>query len=738
MSHYLTRLCLLIALCGIQTVLGQVDLTPRKVVVRQLDQPIVLDGKLDEAIWRTAPASDPYMQTFPTDSVEGKYQSQFYLAYDSDNLYVGFLCESKGDQYVVNSLKRDYSGGGIDLWTIWIDTYSTATNAVFFGLNPEGVEREGYITGAGDFFNFSTSWDNVWKGEAYVGDGYWSGEMIIPFKTLRFREGDTTWRINTYRFDTQANERTIWQPVPQNQIIASLGFGGQMIWEEPLEKPGPNIALIPYTAMRMTQDFEEDSGVTAWSPTVGGDAKIGLGPSMNLDLTINPDFSQVDVDVQVTNLDRFEIFFPERRQFFLENADVFSDYGFSRNRPFFSRRIGVATDTSGSLISNPIWFGARVTGNPSPKWRLGAMSIQTASDEPEEIASTNYSVLSLQRSLWGLSRISAFAVSKQAFQGSGNGMIDLGNNPNNLVGGVDLNLISPSNVWSLKTFAHQQLDDSISAQTFSHGLRVAYNVRNWQASWTHEWIGEEYDAEVGFVPRVGVFNINPELQYKMYPKSGAIQQHGPGARVQATFLPEFGKSDHQYRLFYEFRLMNTARVSAAVSQQFTYLTDEFEPTNVDGAVPLPADSGYTYTSFNASFQSDRRKLFAYNIEANVGEFFNGSRYGLQGSLSYRFQPFGSIALSGAVNHLELPAPHQQATLWLLGPRLDLTVSRKIFFTAFVQYNSQADNLNINTRLQWRFRPVSDLFLVYSDNYLPQPFKTKNRAIIAKLTYWLNV
>jgi hypothetical protein len=169
------------------------------------------------------------------------------------------------------------------------------------------------------------------------------------------------------------------------------------------------------------------------------------------------------------------------------------------------------------------------------------------------------------------------------------------------------------------------------------------------------------------------------------------------------------------------------------------LFDDFDPTRVqEDDVFLAAGTEYNYSFFELEYNSDRRKIFSYRVEPTIGEFFNGFRAGVSGNFSFRYQPFGSIALSYNYNYIKLDAPFESSSLFLIGPRIDLTFTKKLFLTTFIQYNNQSENLNVNTRFQWRFQPVSDFFLVYTDNYGTNPFSERNRAIVAKLTYWLNL
>ncbi len=706
------------------------------IVAKKTTQPIVLDGTLDEAAWFAGTPASDFWEYFPTDSLRTDVKTEVYFTYDDKFLYIGAKCYSNQHDYVIPSLRRDFRAGGNDNITFILDPFNDRTNAFVFGTNPLGVLREALLAnGCRDFdTDWNDSWDNKWSGVAKIHDDHWACELAIPFTTLRFKEGATEWRFNCYRFDTQSNTRTVWNRIPQNQLIANLAFTGVLRFDEPLKKASSSVSLIPYVTANTARNFQEGTPAERGFD-FGGDAKIALSPSLNLDLTVNPDFSQVEVDQQVINLDRFEIFFPERRQFFLENADLFSDFGDPRINPFFSRRIGVAIDTTtGQNIANPILFGARLSGKLDNNWRTGLLNMQTARDEANGLPSFNYTVAALQRKLFTRSNIGAIFVNKQAFTNEENNGTY---NDFNRVAGLDYNLASSDNRWNGKAFYHQGFSPEGSKGQFAQGTRLEYRVRPFSVSWQHQWVGANYRPEVGFVPRRNFFNINPNVQAFFYPRNNWLNQYVIGFDAAVLWTPEYGRTDHSYTVYWDAELNNSSNLSAGISHEYTYLLEPFDPSR-SGAVPLPANQGYGYTSFGLFYQSDQRPKFSYRLTPSVGQFFNGYRYEMSGALNYRYQPFGFIALNINYSYIDLPAPYASTGLLLVGPRIDLTLTRSLFITTFIQYNDQIDNVNINARLQWRFAPVSDFFLVYTDNYAGADFSVKNRAIVAKFTYWLNL
>ncbi len=737
----------LIACCLCFTTLAQSQEAQPPIILKRATEKISLDGVLDEASWyRGQPARD-FWQNFPIDSIWNTTQTEIYMTYDDEHLYLAAKCYSVGDEYIISSLRRDFRAGGNDNITFVIDPFRDRTNAFVFGMNPMGVRREALIANGGqNGGDFDESWDNKWRGVSKIFEGYWTCELAIPFSTLRYKEGEKEWYFNSYRFDMQSNTQSTWNRIPRNQMIMNLAYMGRMVWEEPLRKTGNSLALIPYTAGAYVHKFieEEDDhlfrndGPPEYDFSIGGDAKVAVTSGLNLDLTFNPDFSQVEVDQQVINLDRFEIFFPERRQFFLENADLFGGFGFGRINPFFSRRIGVSRDTAtGQNIQNPILFGARLSGKLDNNWRVGFLNMQTARDRTNGLPSFNYSVAAVQRRIFSRSNVGLIMVNKQSFGDTG-GLDSLEDvSAYNRVVGLDYNLASSDNVWTGKAFYHQSFGPDATDRDFVHGGRINYTIRPLQVSWQHEWVGEDYNAEVGFVPRKGYFRINPEVRIFFYPKSSPFNQHGPGLEFETLWTPEDGRTDQRVELYWDADLRNTGGMRVTLQHDYTFLFEEFDPTRSD-AKPLPVNTDYRYTSLNLFYRSDRRPKFSYRLSPTVGQFFNGYRYGMSGSLTYRYQPYGSIELNFNYNYIDLPDPYASTSLFLIGPRIDLTFTRSLFLTTFLQFNDQIDNLNINARLQWRFAPVSDFFLVYTDNYLTDQFAIRNRSIVAKVTYWLNL
>jgi len=718
--------------------------------IRKATAPIVLDAQILEPDWQTAEIASRFKQYFPYDSSYANAQTEVRVTYDEQFIYIAAKMYNLGSRnsYVTPSLRRDYRGEANDGVTVVFDTFQDRTNGFLFGVNPYGVQREGLISNGGGTgsSDFTLNWDNKWHSEVKIYEDHWIAEMAIPFKTLRFKENLSSWNVNFYRIDSQYAERSTWSPIPRNFDIVNLAFNKELIWDKPLEKPGGNVSLIPYIAGNSQRNFEEGSPTTT-KLQAGGDAKIGIGPALNLDLTVNPDFSQVEVDEQVTNLDRFEIFFPERRQFFLENADLFAAFGLEGTRPFFSRRIGVARDSStGQNIQNTIYAGGRLSGKINNNTRIGILTMQAGEDKKINLPSTNYAVATIQQKVFARSNIGMILINKQAFQDSIGG--EFTNNPTNYsrAAGLDFNLASKDNRWTGKAFYHHSFDEQKKDSAFAYGGFINYSTLKWNVNVLTRVVGANYNPEVGFVRRQDIQQLASTTWYNFYPAHGKIQSHGPGVDFDIVSNETYGLLDWDYNFLYRMRFKSTALWSLRLREEYTYLFDPFDPSGTEGP-QLAANTSYRNYVFVGSYTSDARKRFFFNIGTRAGGYFNGNRANFTGIITYRYQPWGSASLNFSYDGIRLPEPYNSSDLLLIGPRIDFTFSRKVFWTTFVQYNSQINNLNINSRFQWRFKPVSDLFIVYTDNYFAESFENgnvfyigqpKNRALVIKLTYWLNL
>lgn len=276
----------------------------------------------------------------------------------------------------------------------------------------------------------------------------------------------------------------------------------------------------------------------------------------------------------------------------------------------------------------------------------------------------------------------------------------------------------------------------------SVGGFLGYRVRNLEIGGGHTLIQENYNAEAGFVPSRGVYpglwNSFAFVRGTIFPKSGKIARMGPATRMGYSGIPDGFVTDKNFEMSYRISFLNTAQFEAGYRYTFQKLTENFNPIDGDRYTEFQEGDVYDWGGFAIQFRSDQRKVFNYFVQTVFGGFYNGNLFNVGGTLNYRYQPFGSVAVQYDFNAVRLAEGYGEENLFLIGPRIDLTFTDKIFLTTFVQYNNLADNINLNARFQWRYKPASDFFVVYTENYLPQHLKTKNRALVFKLTYWLNI
>jgi hypothetical protein len=691
-----------------------------RINISETNNTINVDGIFDEPVWQTADKASNFQRVLPTDTGYAAASTDVRVTYTETTLYIAITCyDPSPGKRPVESLRRDFSFMKNDNFIVFIDTYNDQTNGFAFGISASGAQWDGVQANGG---TVNLEWDIKWRSAVKSYDDRWTAEFAIPFRSVRYHGGAPEWGINFSRQDLKTSEKSSWAPMPRQFATATLAFTGSLVWDKPLPSSGPRFSLIPYVSAKATQDNENGEAIKPHY-NAGMDAKVILSTSMNLDLTVNPDYSQVEVDRQVTNLDRFELFFPEKRQFYLENSDLFAKLGTDNLRPFFSRRIG---------LTSPVLAGARLSGKIGNNWRIGLMDMQTR--EQDDVMAGNYTVAALQRQVFSHSNITAFLVNKSVT--NINNDTTFKGNPYNRVAGLEYNLASANNKWTGKTFYHQSFYEGAGGDAATVAANITYSTQFLTATINQSWVGSDYLAEVGYIRRKGYYEINPIFQYKFFPASSRIANHGPVVKLDMLFDPSLSLTDRDIQLGYQVEWMNKSVVTADVKESYILLQAPFDPTNT-GGIPLPAGEDYSWKEIGSSFASDIRKPFNLLLSSRYGGYYEGRRWTAAGELNYRVQPYGSLALVATYNDISMPSPYNSAKFFLIGPRLDITFTDKLFFTSFVQYNNQIDNLNLNLRFQWRFAPVSDLFIVYTENSIPGDYTVKNRGLVVKLSYWFN-
>ena len=719
---------------------------------------IVLDGVLDEQSWKDADVAEDWYQNFPVDSLPSPFQTEARLTFNDEFLYVSFVCFDDDTPDVVSTLRRDFNYPLNDNVSFIFGPYNDRLNGYFFNVTAVGAKRDGTVSSGGNGENaFNIYWDNKWYSEVKRYKDRWIVEMAIPFKSFKYKSDVSEWNVTFDRLDKKRNIKSAWVKTPRQFYTGTFAYAGQLVWEDPIPKTKSNISIIPFVSGGGFEDREVDPVASSTRLQTGFDARVGITPSMNLDLTVNPDFSQIEVDEQILNLSRFEFQFPERRQFFLENTDLFANAGFESARPFFSRRIGIVQDTAGISQIVPILYGARLSGTLNEKWRLGVMNMQTKEMLGLGLPAQNYTVATVQRMFWEQSSISMTFVNKESLGVQEGDSLKffhpsifykdkqedlLGPNTYNRVIDADLVLRSKDNKWYHSSFLAQSFDARNKAKTLSGSAFMQYSDRNLNANLGAFFVNENFNAEVGFVPGSTVYpgqiGYYSEVAYKIFPNSTSILSTGPQAGINNIFLPDGTLADREYTIGYALDFKNSANLTIDYKNIFQKLTIDFNPVNDILYRKFLEGEEFQWNTISAAYQSNTTRKFNFLLNSTFGGFYNGTNLNLGGEFNMRFQPYVNLAMRFDYNNLKLPEDYGDEELILLGPKLDVTFTDKLFFTGFYQYNNLSDNMNLNVRLQWRYKPASDFFIVYTENYFPAGFVSKNRALVFKMTYWLNL
>ncbi len=692
---------------------------------------IKVDGKLDDMAWSDANIGSDFWQKSPYFAEGADPRTEIMLTYDKDNLYVAAKCFQK-ENIIIRSLKRDeyWDNDGI---AIVLDPLNTRTNGFLFGISASGQQWDALRSSD----DINSDWSNKWYSEVHVDKEYWSMEMAIPFRILRFNPNDTEWGMNFVRNHINENEYHNWTAVPESFWPPDVAFAGALVFEEaPIPKKG-NYNIIPYLTGSMNKLVGEDLKLNG---NAGLDARVSISPTLNLDLTFNPDFSQIEVDELVTNLTRFNIFLPEKRTFFLENGDLFADSGYSAVRPFFSRRIGL--DSERQAVS--ILYGARLTGNINNTTRIGVMNIHSLSSDNS--LAQNQSAVSIKKN-FGRSFIRGMFLNRQAFEGTETVDQDYGRNTS-----LDAGYISNDGKISTWASMHHSFKPQITGKTGFYTYGIDYTDPSWDITMASAMVQENYFADMGFVQRlenydaardtvirVGYNDNLARLTYRIRPQQGKIARHNFNLTNIYYTNTDWSFSELYNELSYSVAFRNTADFEVGVERNDVQLLFPF--SFVSEGEPLPADR-YKFNSIAASYSSDERKLVNFSLNGQTGSFYNGNLSQASTDINFRVQPWGNLGIGYQWNKLDFPDPYGNEIITALLGKLEIGFNRNLLWTTLFQYVDQDDFIGINSRLQWRFSPMSDIFLVFVDNYdiltdfnNMRHVQTNNRALVLKVNYW---
>ncbi len=685
--------------------------------------PITIDGVSDEVIWSDVPQLLLEWLNKPIDNEKSNFATKVRMTYDDQNLYVFAICEDI-DGKVIQTLKRDNFGNS-DEFAIYIDGLGQNLSGMGFGVNAAGAQTEATFTLTDD----DSNWDNKWYSYTKIYDDHWTVEMAIPFKTLRYNDGQKEWNINFSRTNPGSNHTITWAPIPRQFDVSNLGYFGKLIWEIAPKKQGGNVSIIPYATSKFQRQIQLDE--KSVSAQFGGDAKISLSSSMNMDLTYNPDFSQVEVDQQVTNLTRFNIFFPERRQFFLENNDIFQNFGLNEEQLFYTRRIGL--DQFGGQV--PISYGARLSGNIANKTRIGLLNIQTKGTE-----TNNYSALAFQQSILKRSFIRGIFLNRQNAKKNAD-FNDYGRNA-----GIDYAFSTNDGKYSTYGGYLKSFKAGLTKENNQYYGGVNYNGTNFRAYIEAQHVAKDFYSDMGFntrienynpdnneVKRIVYTNIGSMANYYYYPQNKWINTHWSGIENFVWVNDGTTKINEWYTRIRHFLFFhNTSALRFRFNNHFVDLLNPFDL----GEAKIERGQ-YRMQEFNVQYNSDNRRKIVGELFGVYGGFYGGTKLTLRTNLTLRVQPWGNFTLGVDQNFIDINS--QSTTLNLINGRAEINFSTKLFWTTFLQYNTQSERFNVNSRIQFRYKPMSDFYLVYLDNYSTADKLINNgRSLVLKLNYWLSI
>jgi hypothetical protein len=704
---------------------------PRILAVTRIAEPPIVDGALDDPAWSQVEAAGDFIQRTPRDGEPATQQTRFQILFDDQALYIGvWLLDSDPGGIVDGEAIRDYDLQQSDAVRLIFDTYKDEQNGFIFGTNPAGIEYDGQVTnegqgggsltsrrmqrGAGSGFNIN--WDADWSvATSRDGDG-WYAEFRIPFSTLRYGSAESQdWGFNIWRKVRRDNEESSWSPIPREFTLYRLSSAGTLTGLQP---PARRTALLtPYILGSAERDYLAGDEDFSYPREFGGEAKLQVTQGLTLDLTYNTDFAQVEVDEAQINLTRFPLLFPEKRPFFLENAGYFT-VGTREAELFFSRRIGIA---EGQII--PIDGGGRVSGRVAG-FNMGGLFLHTAG--ADGLQPTNaYGVARLAREFPNRSRVGAIFVGRDATDRRGS---------YNRTYAVDgqLGIGEPITISS---FAAVTETPGLSGNDHAFHIDGAFLSREWRATAAYREIGEAFNAEVGFVPRLGYRHYDLSLLRYLRPEDliglREIRPHVHWTRYN-DYNTGFTESQ-QVHLDSHFEWNSGALFSPAFNWVQEGLEEDFE---VAPGVFVPPGS---YDGWEAAwrFNTNQSATLSFSGNLNIGTFFSGNRRGGGGTVTYRHGSFLSTSLRFDYNDVNLPEGN--FTTRLAGLRLGLYFTPAISLQSLVQYSDQVDIWSANIRFAWLNRAGTGLFVVYNEaqgfDSLSGPLQ---RQLIVKFNYMFTI
>jgi len=698
---------------------------------------IELDGILDEAVWQRAERGTGFIQREPFQGEAATEQTLIQVLYSDDTLYIGIRAlDSDPSGIIAKDMQRDGNGGGFsrgarlesgDTVSILLDTFHDQRNSFYFETNPMAARVDAMITDEGRDKNFE--WDGVWNVAATRTDEGWSAEFEIPFNTLRFNPTNDAWGLNVRRMIRRKSEEVNWSPIPRDADMFRASMFGQLN-NMVAGNPSRNLRFKPFVTASGDEGVSTDVGDVNGNGQVGLDARWGVTDSMTFDLTINTDFAQVEADEQRVNLTRFSLFFPEKREFFLESAGIFQFAsggagGGMRGpllRVYHSRRIGIA---DGEEV--PIIAGGKLTGRAG-SWNIGLLNVQTAEHEflddegkVEDVEpTTNWTVARVTKNIGERSNIGMMFTNRQSSADDWNRVI-----------GFDTTL-NPNQNMSVNGYFTASDNPGEDSDNWAGGGGFNWRGPIWRFSASYDDIRENYDPQVGFLTRRGVRRFNPQITFEPRPGNVSwVRNLTFEARntLYATTDGTLETWDGSYR-FFGFRTMSEDWVSFSFNPTYERL---FEPFEIFEGVVIPAGE-YTFHDWSMFASSSEARPVRVFARFSKGGFFDGERLNSDITVNFRPSPYFASETQWGYNDVDLPGG--SFTTNVARQKFNVSFSPNLSLNSFIQYVDTEDMISMNTRFNWIYKPGADIFLVYNQNWIDGG--TQNRSLIFKFTYLLTL
>ena len=701
-------------------------LPPRpSVAALAIDEPIKVDGLLDDAAWQQADVAKDFIQREPNPGQPATEQTEVRVAFTNSTLYVGIRALAANPEEIVGEeMQRDGALYRDDSVLVLLDTFNDDRNSYFFEVNPNGAFTDALVTDEGRDFN--VQWDAVWRAVAQRTPEGWSAEMEIPFATLRFDPNKDVWGLNVRRLIRHKNEEVFWASVPLQANLFRVSLSGDLTGIRGPE-PGLNLRIKPF-AVGSASELQTPAGsVSDDDGDVGLDIKWGITRSMTLDLTYNTDFAEAEVDDQQINLTRFSLFFPEKRDFFLENAGIFefgsSPPGTPFLKPFFSRRIGVSP--LGTVV--PIDWGARLTGRAGP-WSIGLLDAQTSSydlqpfgEQPED----NWGVVRIKRNLGRRSNVGFIATNRDQ-DGVGT----------NRVYGVD-GSYKPNQNTTLSSYYTRSETDNIflpggAGDDWAGGAQAIWQGPTKFFAFDFQQIGEDYNPESGFLLRNNIRRYVPRFSLTPRPATrGRIRNYNFG--VTGDIITDL--NDVTQTIEVGGNLFGMVLQSGDEYYLFAdHVLDRVPSAFRIGNVVVPAGE-YQFNDTGISYATNNARRLALNGFVLAGKYYGGDRLSTSTNLGVRASKYLRSDTTWVYNDIELPGGTFNSHI--IRQRVGLSFSPTLFTNTYIQYNDAAELLSLNLRFNWLYRPGADLFIVFNQNWAApslSDLSTGDREVIVKFTY----